>query len=187
MKKQQPAELGGSEETKPAKPTVTPARRMENVEEYYFSVKLKEVARMNESGTRVINLGIGSPDLPPSAETVQALCQAAARPDTHGYQPYVGIPELRAEFARWYKRWYGVDLDPANEILPPDRQQGGCDAHFAGLPERRRRGTHTQSGLSDLRLGVEAHRRPHPALRPEKKRTTGSPISKRWRKWTCPV
>lgn len=118
MKKQQPAELGGSEETKPAKPTVTPARRMENVEEYYFSVKLKEVARMNESGTRVINLGIGSPDLPPSAETVQALCQAAARPDTHGYQPYVGIPELRAEFARWYKRWYGVDLDPANEILP---------------------------------------------------------------------
>ncbi|WP_418679443.1 pyridoxal phosphate-dependent aminotransferase [Alistipes putredinis] len=91
---------------------------MENVEEYYFSVKLKEVARMNESGARVINLGIGSPDLPPSAETVQALCQAAARPDTHGYQPYVGIPELRAEFARWYKRWYGVDLDPANEILP---------------------------------------------------------------------
>lgn len=118
MKKQQPAELGGSEETKPAKPTVTPARRVENVEEYYFSVKLKEVARMNESGARVINLGIGSPDLPPSAETVQALCQAAARPDTHGYQPYVGIPELRAEFARWYKRWYGVDLDPANEILP---------------------------------------------------------------------
>ena len=82
MKKQQPAELGGSEETKPAKPTVTPARRVENVEEYYFSVKLKEVARMNESGARVINLGIGSPDLPPSAETVQALCQAAARPDT---------------------------------------------------------------------------------------------------------
>ena len=119
MKKQQPAELGGSEETKPAKPTVTPARRVENVEEYYFSVKLKEVARMNESGARVINLGIGSPDLPPSAETVQALCQAAARPDTHGYQPYVGIPELRAEFARWYKRWYGVDRDPANEILPP--------------------------------------------------------------------
>ena len=69
MKKQQPAELGGSEETKPAKPTVTPARRVENVEEYYFSVKLKEVARMNESGARVINLGIGSPGLPPSAET----------------------------------------------------------------------------------------------------------------------
>ena len=64
MKKQQPAELGGSEETKPAKPTVTPARRVENVEEYYFSVKLKEVARMNESGTRVINLGIGSRTCP---------------------------------------------------------------------------------------------------------------------------
>lgn len=72
------------------KTDLTPARRVENVEEYYFSVKLKEVARMNESGTRVINLGIGSPDLPPSAETVQVLCQAAARPDTHGYQPYVG-------------------------------------------------------------------------------------------------
>lgn len=60
------------------------ARRVENVEEYYFSVKLKEVARMNESGTRVINLGIGSPDLPPSAETVQVLCQAAARPTRTG-------------------------------------------------------------------------------------------------------
>ena len=73
MKKQQPAELGGSEETKPAKPTVTPARRVENVEEYYFSVKLKEVARMNESGARVINLGIGSPDRRPNP------CRRSAR------------------------------------------------------------------------------------------------------------
>ena len=82
--------------------------------------------------------------------------------------PYVGIPELRAEFARWYKRWYGVDLDPANEILPLiGSKEGVMHISLAFLNERR--GTHTQSGLSDLRLSVEVRRRPHPALRPERR------------------
>ena len=97
---------------------IVPARRIAEVQEYYFSVKLKEIARMNAEGARVINLGIGSPDLPPPAETVAALCESARKPDSHGYQPYTGIPELREEFARWYRRWYGVELDPAGEILP---------------------------------------------------------------------
>ena len=101
-----------------SKMNIAPAHRVENVSEYYFSVKLKEIARMNEEGDPVINLGIGSPDLPPSGETVKALCEAAGQAGAHGYQPYVGIPELRAEFSKWYKKWYGVELDPANEILP---------------------------------------------------------------------
>lgn len=97
---------------------IVPANRISNVQEYYFSVKLKEIAQMNANGENVINLGIGSPDLPPSEQTVAALAANAALPNSHGYQPYVGIAELRGEFANWYKRWYGVELNPANEILP---------------------------------------------------------------------
>lgn len=99
-------------------PGIAPARRIECVEEYYFSVKLKEIAQMNAAGANVINLGIGSPDLPPSAATIAALCEGAAAPGAHGYQSYVGIPELREGFAAWYKRYYGVELNPANEVLP---------------------------------------------------------------------
>lgn len=97
---------------------IVPAKRVESVQEYYFSVKLKEIAQMNARGENVINLGIGSPDLPPAPEVIAALSDNAALPDTHGYQPYVGIVELREAFARWYRKWYGVELDPANEILP---------------------------------------------------------------------
>ena len=95
-----------------------PADRLAGVSEYYFSRKLKEVAQMNAEGKDVISLGIGSPDMPPSKKTIETLCQAAQDPDGHGYMPYVGIPELRQAFARWYKRWYGVDLDPQTEIQP---------------------------------------------------------------------
>lgn len=98
--------------------TIVPANRVSNVQEYYFSVKLKEIAQMNANGENVINLGIGSPDLPPSEKTIEALTSNAVRPDIHGYQPYVGIAELREEFANWYKKWYGVELNPTNEILP---------------------------------------------------------------------
>ncbi|MBO5083562.1 MAG: aminotransferase class I/II-fold pyridoxal phosphate-dependent enzyme [Bacteroidaceae bacterium] len=97
---------------------IQPAQRLELVSEYYFSRKLKEVAAMNAAGMQVISLGVGSPDMPPSEETVETLCTEAHNPDGHGYQPYVGIPELREAFSRFYKRWYGVELDPKSEIQP---------------------------------------------------------------------
>ena len=97
---------------------IAPADRLSSVSEYYFSRKLKEVAQMNAEGKNVISLGIGSPDMPPSEETINVLCENARKPDAHGYQPTVGIPELRKAMADWYKRWYNVDLDPATEIQP---------------------------------------------------------------------
>lgn len=98
--------------------TITPADRVGSVQEYYFSKKLKEVAEMNAAGKNVINLGVGSPDLPPSEQTIETLCEHARKANEHGYQPYVGIPELRKGFADWYKTWYDVDLDPKTEIQP---------------------------------------------------------------------
>ena len=97
---------------------IRPADRLASVSEYYFSRKLKEVAQMNAAGKDVISLGIGSPDMPPSAETVETLCREAQNPQGHGYMPYVGIPELRQAFANWYRRWYQVELDPQTEIQP---------------------------------------------------------------------
>ncbi|WP_321435893.1 aminotransferase class I/II-fold pyridoxal phosphate-dependent enzyme [uncultured Bacteroides sp.] len=97
---------------------IAPASRLSNVSEYYFSRKLKEVAKMNAEGKNVISLGIGSPDLPPSQATLQTMCEQTLRSDVHGYQPYVGIPELRKGFSDWYKQWYSVDLDPNTEIQP---------------------------------------------------------------------
>ena len=102
---------------------IRPAKRTESVQEYYFSRKLKEIAAMNaERALRgedpVINLGIGSPDGMPPIPAVDALCQAAVQPGNHAYQSYVGLPELRQDFADWYSRWYGVELDPKTEIQP---------------------------------------------------------------------
>ncbi|MCQ2239601.1 MAG: aminotransferase class I/II-fold pyridoxal phosphate-dependent enzyme [Bacteroidaceae bacterium] len=97
---------------------IQPASRLESVQEYYFSRKLKEVAQMNAEGQNVISLGIGSPDMPPSPETIDILCKETQKPNTHGYQPYVGIPEMREGMAYFYKRWYGVELDPKTEIQP---------------------------------------------------------------------
>ena len=97
---------------------ITPANRVGSVQEYYFSKKLKEVAEMNAAGKNVINLGVGSPVLPPSEQTIETLCEHARKANEHGYQPYVGIPELRKGFADWYKTWYDVDLDPKTEIQP---------------------------------------------------------------------
>ena len=97
---------------------IVPADRLASVSEYYFSKKLKEVAEMNAAGKNVINLGVGSPDLPPSEQTIETLCEHARKANEHGYQPYVGIPELRKGFADWYKTWYDVDLDPKTEIQP---------------------------------------------------------------------
>ncbi len=82
-----------------------PADRLSLVSEYYFSRKLKEVAQLNAEGKDIISLAIGSPDMPPSAETIDVLCKNAQLPDAHGYQPTVGIPELRKAMASFYQRW----------------------------------------------------------------------------------
>ena len=99
------------------------AKRTESVSEYYFSRKLKEIAAMNaeraERGEElVINLGIGSPDGMPPLAAVEALCESSKDPGNHAYQSYVGLPQMRQAFADWYRRWYGVELDPSKEIQP---------------------------------------------------------------------
>lgn len=97
---------------------IEPAERLSEVSEYYFSRKLKEVARMNAEGKDVISLAIGSPDMPPSQETIDVLCRETRKADTHGYQPTGGTPELRQAMAGFYKRWYNVKLNPETEIQP---------------------------------------------------------------------
>ncbi|NSL90532.1 aminotransferase class I/II-fold pyridoxal phosphate-dependent enzyme [Chitinophaga sp. Mgbs1] len=94
------------------------AKRLQGTEEYYFSKKLREIDEMNQTGTRVINLGIGSPDLPPHPSVVAALSEQAALPNTHAYQGYKGIPALRKAMADWYQRYYSVSLNPDTEVLP---------------------------------------------------------------------
>jgi len=97
---------------------IQPANRLKSVTEYYFSAKLREVEELNAAGKNVINLGIGNPDLPPSNATIEALCNEAQKHNVHGYQSYVGIPELRKGFAEWYSKWYHVNLNPQTEIQP---------------------------------------------------------------------
>ena len=97
---------------------IQPADRLSLVQEYYFSRKLKEVAQMNAEGKDIISLAIGSPDMPPSEQTIEKLCEVAHQPNAHGYQPTMGTPELREAMADFYQRWYGVSLDPKTEILP---------------------------------------------------------------------
>jgi aspartate/methionine/tyrosine aminotransferase len=96
---------------------VKPADRTNNVQEYYFSQKLAQIDRMRRDGSDVINLGIGSPDQPPSGNTVSALIDEANKPSSHGYQSYSGIPALRKAFSDWYKKYFHVSLNPDNEIL----------------------------------------------------------------------
>lgn len=99
-------------------PSIVPADRVQEIQEYYFSKKLKEVARLNAEGADIISLGIGGPDRPPHADVISTLAAEAAKPGNHSYQPYVGLPELRQAMAAWYKKWYGVDLNPDTEIQP---------------------------------------------------------------------
>lgn len=103
---------------KSEKLNILPADRVGEIQEYYFSKKLKEVAQLNAQGADIISLGIGGPDRPPHEDVVETLCQEAHKSNSHNYQPYVGIPELRKAFADWYNRWYNVELDPAKEIQP---------------------------------------------------------------------
>lgn len=97
---------------------IKPAERLSLVQEYYFSRKLKEVAQLNAEGKDIISLAIGSPDMPPSQQTIDKLCEVAKQPNAHGYQPTMGTPELREAMAGFYKKAYGVDIDPKTEVLP---------------------------------------------------------------------
>lgn len=94
------------------------ASRLGDVKEYYFSVKLKQIAQMRADGAKVLNLGIGSPDLPPPTAAVQQLVSTATPPNNHAYQSYVGLPELRQAFADWYGTHFDTRLDAATEVLP---------------------------------------------------------------------
>jgi LL-diaminopimelate aminotransferase len=94
------------------------AKRLEGIGEYYFSKKLREIDEMNKEGERVINLGIGSPDMPPADEVVDTLSDESHKPNVHGYQNYKGIPALRTAISEWYQKWYNVTLDANTEILP---------------------------------------------------------------------
>lgn len=97
---------------------IKPASRLDAVQEYYFSRKLKEVARLNAEGQDIISLAIGSPDQPPSPQTIDKLCEVAHDPSAHGYQPTMGTMELRKAMADFYHRWYGVEVDATSEVLP---------------------------------------------------------------------
>lgn len=92
--------------------------RLNGIGEYYFATKLREIDALNKAGHKVINLGIGSPDLPPHPSVVEALHQEASKQNTHAYQSYKGSPILRNAVADWYKNWYSVNVDPETEVLP---------------------------------------------------------------------
>ena len=94
------------------------SKRLEGIGEYYFSQKLREIDELNKAGKMIINLGIGSPDLPPHPEVIKVLQEESAKPNVHAYQSYKGSPVLRKAIADWYKKWYQVDLNIDTEILP---------------------------------------------------------------------
>ena len=94
------------------------AERLNGIGEYYFSTKLREIDEMNKTGTNVINLGIGSPDMAPHPDVIKVLQEEAAKPNVHAYQSYKGSPVFRAAVSNWYRQFYGVKLDPDTEVLP---------------------------------------------------------------------
>ena len=97
---------------------ITTAKRLDTVEEYYFSSKLREVRQLMSEGKSIINMGIGSPDLSPSKAVIEAVAAAIQDENGHGYQSYQGLPELRKGMADFYQNQFGVALNPNNEILP---------------------------------------------------------------------
>ena len=97
---------------------MTAANRLASVQEYYFSTKLQEVGEMRAKGCDIINMGIGSPDLPPPFEAIEALTNCMSDANSNGYQSYRGLPELREAIAQFYAHHFGVDLNPMTEILP---------------------------------------------------------------------
>lgn len=97
---------------------IEPASRLGQIQEYYFSRKLREIRSMNAAGKEVLNLGIGSPDLAPATDVIEELAYQSQQTDAHSYQSYVGIPSLRVAFAQWYRDRFEVDLNPEEEVLP---------------------------------------------------------------------
>lgn len=94
------------------------SKRLKGIGEYYFSRKLREIDDLNRQGKNIINLGVGSPDLPPHQDVISTLNEESLKPNVHGYQSYKGSPVLRKAMSEWYRRWYHVELDPDSEILP---------------------------------------------------------------------
>lgn len=97
---------------------ISTAKRLDGIGEYYFSQKLREIDELNKQGKAIINLGIGSPDLPPHPDVIKVLQEESAKPNVHAYQSYKGSPVLRNAVKQWYQKWYGVDLNADTEILP---------------------------------------------------------------------
>ena len=94
------------------------ADRLKDINEYYFSKKLQEIEELNKNGMPVLNLGIGSPDLPPHDSVIKVLHEQSSKTNTHSYQSYKGSPVFRNAIAEWYSKWYQVDLSAEKEILP---------------------------------------------------------------------
>jgi len=94
------------------------AKRLNGIGEYYFSQKLREIDELNKQGKNIINLGIGSPDLPPHPDVIRVLQDESAKPNVHAYQSYKGSPILRKAISDWYSKWYDVEINPDTEILP---------------------------------------------------------------------
>ena len=94
------------------------AQRLQQIKEYYFSVKLKEVRALVKEHNDVINMGIGNPDMMPSDNTIQVLSMSAAQEGNHGYQPHKGTEEFRKAVTAFYKHTYKVNLNHETEVLP---------------------------------------------------------------------
>ncbi len=94
------------------------ANRLDGIGEYYFSQKLREIDMLNKAGKQVINLGIGSPDLPPHSSVIATLHEESLKLNQHAYQNYKGTPILRQAISKWYNKWFAVQLNADTEILP---------------------------------------------------------------------
>ena len=94
------------------------ASRINYIEEYYFSKKLKEVFSLEKQGKPIINMGIGSPDIPPDRQVINALKKSLSHPKASMYQSYQGLPELRKAISNFYKNNYNVTVDFSSEVLP---------------------------------------------------------------------
>ncbi|NOZ35691.1 MAG: aminotransferase class I/II-fold pyridoxal phosphate-dependent enzyme [Chlorobi bacterium] len=96
-----------------------------SIKEYYFSKKLAAIRKMISTGKEIVNLGIGNPDIPPHNSVIQELNAQSSFENTHGYQSYRGIYNLRNAFAKWYRHYFNVSINPESEILPLQGSKSG--------------------------------------------------------------